>query len=73
LTLERPFVRGDSVLGQTGRDTTGLALTEIDTVSVKRFDWAKTIGLVAVTSAAGMAVSALVLSDLGEIGFTFSE
>ena len=63
VVVRQPFVRGDSVLGLAHQDTTGLALDEIHTVAVRRFDWLKTTGLVVLTLGAAVGVACAVACD----------
>jgi hypothetical protein len=67
--LRQPLVRGDSLLGLAGRDTTGLALNEVDSLEIKRVDGGKTAALVIFTAGVLFAVSYVVASSAYS-GFT---
>jgi hypothetical protein len=69
LVVRRPFVRGDSVLGVARRDTTGLPVTEIRTVAIRRFDWLKTTGLIVLTSGATLGLACAMACGFGTVGF----
>ena len=69
-SARQPFVRGDSVLGRAGRDTTGVAITEIRSVAVERFDWLKSAGAAVLTFGITMGVACALACEFGEIGFS---
>jgi hypothetical protein len=56
VVLKRPVLRGDSIWGQTGKDSAGVPLDEITTIAVRRTDWLKTTGLVVVSTSAVLGV-----------------
>ena len=62
--LGHPFVRGDSLLGLTRRDTAGVALNDVHAIEIKRFDWLKTTGLAVLTlGVVAIAVGYVVASN----------
>ena len=71
VVLREPLVRGDSLLGLAGRDTTGLALGEVDSLEVKRVDAGKTTAFVLFTAGILFAV-AYVAAANAYTGFTFA-
>jgi hypothetical protein len=68
--LRQPFIRSDSLLGRTKRDTAGLALNEVRAIEVRRFDWLKTTGAVILTFGVTMGVACALACSMGPISFT---
>jgi hypothetical protein len=63
VVLKRPVLRGDSIWGQTPKDSAGLPLDEITAIAVRRTDWLKTTGLIVVSTGAVLGVVCAVACD----------
>ena len=70
--LRGPFVRGDSLLGLTKGDTAGVALTEVQSLEVRRFDWLKTAGLTILTFGVSLGVACAMACGWGTMTFSFA-
>lgn len=71
VVLQRPVVRGDSLAGQGAGDSVAISFTDIGAVETRRFDVAKTGGLVAVLFLVP-AIACAATCEFGP-GFSFSQ
>ena len=65
------MVQGDSLLGISRKDTVRIAVADIGSVAVRRFDWLKTTGLVALSTGATFGIACAPACDYGPTGFRY--
>ena len=69
VVLKRPWVDGDSLVSAGRKDTTRVALVDVNTVAVRRFAPLKTVGFTVLVVGATFVLACAAVCDFGQIGF----
>jgi hypothetical protein len=71
LVVQQPMVRNDSVVSQAAGDTTGLPLSDVSAVAVRKVDGIKTVGAVVLITGVSAALACVAGGcDYGLQGFS---
>lgn len=69
VVLKRPWVDGDSLVSAGRKDTTRVALADVNAVAVRRFAPLKTVGLTVLVAGVTLGLACAAACDFGQIGF----
>ena len=71
LVLSRPWVDGDSLASAGRKDTTRVALADVNAVAVRRFDPLRTVGATVLMVGATFGLACALGCGFGQIGFGY--
>lgn len=74
LVVRQPLVRNDSVVSQAPGDTSGIPLSEVSAVAVRKLDGIKTVGVVVLVTGVSAALACVAGGcDYGFQGFSLGQ